>query len=385
MNFKRIIETIKSYDLKTINYRLIIYVLTLSVIGILAISSATDVKETYYKQILGVGVGFVAMMIFAMIKYDFIARYYWLLYLATIILLVLVLTPAGESHMGAQRWLSVLGIQMQPSEFAKLFLIIFFSSIITKNRQSLNSWKFVIALIILAAIPVFLVFKEPDLSSSIVLFVIICAIIFTSELKGRFIRILLAVAVPVAGILLTLIIILPADNNIIKEYQYNRLIGFYDEDNEDAEKLRYQQENSVLAIANGSLTGKGLKNNSVTSVKNAEYLSEPETDFIFTIIGEELGFVGSCGTIALLLLIIIACFRMGMRAREGIGRGICIGMGTLIGFQSFVNLGVATMVLPNTGLTLPFVSAGLSSLIVLYMSIGIVLNVGIRRKIAFQV
>ena len=167
---------------------------------------------------------------------------------------------------------------------------------------------------------------------------------------------------------------------IIPEYQYNRLIGFYDPDNEIAERVRYQQENSVLAIAGGGLTGKGLNNDSVTSVKNADFISAPETDFIFTIIGEELGFIGSMAVLILLFLIVIECIRTGMRARENIGRSISIGFGALIGFQTIINLAVVTRLIPNTGLTLPFVSAGMSSLIVLYMGVGIVLNTGLRMK-----
>ena len=383
MNLKRISETIKSYNYRTINFRLIIYVLVLSVIGVFVISSATDDSSYVYKQVMGIGLGLIVMIIAMLVKYEFIARYYWLAYFFALAILILVLTPLGETHMGAQRWISVAGIQIQPSELAKLLLMIFFSTFIAKNQNTLNTWKFVIIMAIFAAIPLFLTYKEPDLSSSIVIFVTICAIIFTSELKSKFIKIVALIAIPIVAAVLALIIILPADKNIIDEYQYNRLVGFYDEDNEVAAKIRYQQENSVIAIANGGLTGKGLNNNSITSVKNAEYISEPQTDFIFTIVGEELGFAGSFLVVLLLILIVIECFRTGFRAREQIGRGISVGLGTLIGFQSFINLGVVTMILPNTGLTLPFVSYGLSSLMVLYLNVGIVLNIGIHRKITF--
>jgi len=115
-------------------------------------------------------------------------------------------------------------------------------------------------------------------------------------------------------------------------------------------------------------------------VKNADFISEPQTDFIFTIIGEELGFFGSLVTIVLMALIVIECFRIGLRARENIGKCIAIGYGTLIGTQAFINLSVVTMLLPNTGLTLPFVSYGLSSLITSFLGIGLVLNVGLQKK-----
>jgi len=190
----------------------------------------------------------------------------------------------------------------------------------------------------------------------------------------------LLVLLPLAAILITLVILLPEDKNILPKYQYDRLVGFYDPDNANAERIRYQQENSVLAIAGGSLTGKGLNNNSITSVKNADFISEPQTDFIFTIIGEELGFFGSIATIVLLALIVIECFRIGLRARENIGKCIAIGYGTLISVQAFINISVVTMILPNTGLTLPFVSYGLSSLVTSFIGVGLVLNVGMKKK-----
>ncbi len=382
MNLRRIIDTIKSYNFRTINFRLIIYVIVLSIIGVFVISSATDDNDYVIKQIIGLVAGIIFMLVMMLIRYDFIARYYWLMYLATIILLVLVITPLGESHMGAQRWITI-GIQLQPSELAKVLLIIFFSMYIYKNQQTMNSWKFVITCIILTAIPLALILEEPDLSTTIVTLIMICVIIFTSDLHKRFIKTIVLIALPLLAVMLTLIIVLPSDKNIINEYQYNRLVGFYDEDNEVAERIRYQQENSVIAIANGSLTGMGLNNNSITSVKNADFISQPQTDFIFTIVGEELGFVGSMAILILLVLITFECFLTGMRAREQLGRGIAVGMGSLIGFQTFINLGVVTMIIPNTGLTLPFVSAGLSSLLILYIGIGIVLNIGLHRKITF--
>ena len=137
---------------------------------------------------------------------------------------------------------------------------------------------------------------------------------------------------------------------------------------------------SVMAIGSGQLTGKGLDNNTTTSVKNGNFISEPQTDFIFAIVGEELGFVGSCLVIALLLLIVIQCILIGIRAQNLAGRIICCGVGGLIGIQSFINIAVATKMIPNTGVPLPFVSYGLTSLVSLYIGIGFVLNVGLQPQ-----
>ena len=135
-----------------------------------------------------------------------------------------------------------------------------------------------------------------------------------------------------------------------------------------------------MAIGSGQLTGKGLDNNTTTSVKNGNFILEPQTDFIFAIIGEELGFIGCCIVIALLLLVVIQCIMIGVRSQDLAGQVIGCGVGGLIGFQSFINIGVATNILPNTGVPLPFVSYGLTSLVSLYIGIGFVLNVGLQPK-----
>ena len=129
-----------------------------------------------------------------------------------------------------------------------------------------------------------------------------------------------------------------------------------------------------------SLTGKGLNNTTTESVKNGDFILEPSTDFIFAIVGEELGFIGSCIIIALLLLIVIQCILIGRRSQNLSGRIICCGVGGLIGIQSFINIGVATQLIPNTGVPLPFISYGLTSLVSLYIGIGLVLNVGLQPK-----
>lgn len=379
---KRILKILKSYNYKTLDYRLIIYTIVLSIIGINVISSASDDSSQPKKQLIGLIVGVVVMLILALVQYEYISRYYWLFYILAIALLVAVLL-FGVTRSGAQRWLMIggeSGLQVQPSEICKILLIIFFSAYLNKHKQNINTFKFLLSVVILFAIPLVLIYLEPDLSTTIVIFIIFCAIIFASDISGKVLAKVAAVVVPVIAILVALVLILPADNNIISEYQYNRIIGFYDEDNEVAEDIRYQQENSVMAIASGGLTGKGLNNNSITSVKNADYISEPETDFIFTIVGEELGFVGSVAVVVLLSLVVFECFRIGKRARDSTGRCIAVGIGVMFGIQSFFNIGVATMIIPNTGLTLPFLSYGLSSLITSFIGVGIVLNIGLQRR-----
>ncbi len=389
MNLKRISDTLKSYDFRSYNLRIVIYCVALSIIGINVISSATSDTSLVTKQIFGLIGGVIVMIILSLIRYDFIARYYWLIYIVSLILLIAVLTSflgdlgGGGDSGGAQRWIDIGFVRFQPSEIAKLLLIVFFATYMSHNQYSVNSFKFLLFTAALLGLPVFLILKEPDLSTSIVTILSICVIIFASAIKTKVLKRIALFVVPVMAIMITLVFVLPPDKNILEEYQYNRIVGFYDEDNEEAERIRYQQENSVLAIAGGSLTGKGLHNNSTTSVKNADFISAPETDCIFTIAGEELGFVGSVAIIVLLGLIVFECFRTARKARDAIGMGIALGFGSLIGFQSFINLGVVTMLIPNTGLTLPFMSAGLTSLIILFAGVGMIINIGLRKKISF--
>ncbi len=165
----------------------------------------------------------------------------------------------------------------------------------------------------------------------------------------------------------------------MRGFQVDRILGFINPE-EYADTTAYQQLNSVTAIASGQLEGKGYKNNEITSVKNGNFISEAETDFIFAVIGEEFGFKGSMAVIVLLFGISLECISVARRAKDLAGTVIAAGMGGLVAFQGFINLGVATFILPNTGLPLPFVSYGLTSLMSLFMGMGFVLNVRLQAK-----
>jgi rod shape determining protein RodA len=154
-----------------------------------------------------------------------------------------------------------------------------------------------------------------------------------------------------------------------------------DEEDEVSVDDTYQQNYAVQAIGSGQLSGKGLNNDDSTSLKNAGYIAEAQNDFIFAVIGEELGFIGSVFTILLIFLIVTECLITAAKAQNLAGRLICCGIAAYIGFQTFFNIGVVTWILPNTGIPLPFFSAGITSLITLYTSMGIVLNVGLHTKV----
>jgi rod shape determining protein RodA len=373
----KIKEKLKSYNYRHINVRLFIWLYALLILGLNVIASATKYDHYESKQLLGIIVGSVAIVILTLIDYHFILKFYWVIYFMNLALLIGV-KIIGESVNGAQRWVTIAGIQIQPSEFAKIFLVLFFAKLMLKYKDKLNTFKILALFLITFAIPLLLVFKQPDLSTSIVLVVSFCVIMYIGGVSYKLIASLFAIAVPAVVILIYLL--LQPNQKILDEYQFNRLVGFYDENNEIAERINYQQTNSEMAIGSGGLWGKGLNNDREDSVKNGNYISEAQTDFIFTIVGEELGFVGTMSVICLIALVTFECFYMGAHAPDMAGRIICCGIGGIIGFQSFVNMGVATRLLPNTGLPLPFVSYGLSSLLSLMAGMGVVFNVGLQHK-----
>lgn len=319
--------------------------------------------------------GIIIMVILSLIDYSFILRFSWIIYLSAVGLLALVLV-AGDSSKGAQRWFEIGGFRFQPSELVKILLIIFFSYYFMKHEEKINSVKVIVSSFVLLAIPLFLIYKQPNLSTMIVITLVFAALLFMAGLNYKLVVGVLIICIPVGLIGMTLII--QDKIPFIHAYQLGRIMAWlYPNDYPD---LAYQQQNSIMAIGSGLLWGKGLNNTDPTSVKNGNFILEPQNDFIFAVAGEELGFVGSAVIIILLLFITIECIFIARKAKDTAGRLICCGVGALVGFQSFVNISVASGLLPNTGVTLPFVSYGLTSLWSLYIGIGLVLNVGLQPK-----
>lgn len=364
----------KPYHLKDYKFSLVILVLALSVIGILAVGSAKSVYQP--RQIFGVVFGLGVMLVVSLIDYVWVCDFYWLIYLFSVAILGAVI-PFGDVVNGARRWIDLGFTTFQPSELAKILLILFFAKFIMEHEEDLNDKFTLVKYAVLCAIPLVLIVVEPNLSTTICTALVLCLLIFVGGLRYRIIGTILVVLVPAALIFLSIVV--QPDQKLLRDYQQQRILAFI-EPEKYANDTAYQQRNAVMAIGSGQLTGKGLNNNTTTSVKNGNFIAEPQTDFIFAIIGEELGFIGSCIVIALLLLIVIQCILIGTRSQNLTGKIVCCGIGGLIGIQSFINIGVATQILPNTGVPLPFVSYGLTSLVSLYMGIGFVLNVGLQPK-----
>ena len=326
------------------------------------------------RQMMGVVLGLAAMLIISLIDYKWVLGLYWPLYGLNLIMLIAVPIFGTEAN-GAKRWLNLGFTQFQPSDLTKILMILFFARFLMDRKEKINRPMTLLQAVALILPSLILIHEQPNLSTTICIAALFCALIFLGGLTYRYIVPVIAVIVPAVIILLAIAV--QPNQPFLEDYQQKRILAWLDPE-EYADDGAYQQLNSVMAIGSGQLSGKGYNNDETTSVKNGNFVSEPQTDFIFAIIGEELGFVGCCVVIFLLLLIVIDCILIGLKAKDTGGRIICGGVASLIGIQSFINIGVATMVLPNTGLSLPFVSYGLTSLVCFFMGIGFVLNVGLQ-------
>ena len=222
-----------------------------------------------------------------------------------------------------------------------------------------------------------LIVMQPNLSTTICVAALFCALLYIAGLSYKIVGPALLILIPAVIIFLTIAV--QPNQPLLKDYQQKRILAWL-EPEKYTDEDSYQQLNSVKAIGSGQLLGKGYDNDEATSVKNGNFVSEPQTDFIFAVVGEELGFIGCVIVIVLLLLIVFECILIAKNAKDLGGRLICCGMAALIGFQSFINICVTTGLMPNTGLPLPFVSYGLTSLMSLFIGLGLVLNVGLQAR-----
>lgn len=366
------IKMLKKYRVRDYDFKLIIMLIAITVVGILVIGSADRSYQS--KQILGFVMGLFLMVVISLFDYSTFLNFYWIIYIGNLVLLLLV-EFFGEKSNNAQRWVSIAGIRFQPSETAKILLILFYAQYIMKHKETISSLKTIISMLVLLSPPLLLIYSQPDLSTTIMIALLFCVLLFMGGLSYKIIFGVLAIAVPLFVIFLTLV--LQPDQTLLKDYQQTRILAWLNPA-EYSTSEGYQQENSKMAIGSGELFGKGLNNNEISSVKNGNFISEPQTDFIFAIVGEELGFAGGCLVVGLLFLITLECLMIARKAKDIAGMLIATGMATVIGFQSFMNIGVATGIVPNTGIPLPFVSYGLTSLVSLYIGMGFVLNVRLQ-------
>ncbi|OOB78288.1 MAG: cell division protein [Epulopiscium sp. Nuni2H_MBin003] len=345
-------------------------------IGILAISSATSFsgdRQTLIKQILFFVIGLILMIIIMFINYRKLGEYYILIYIITNVILLSVLL-VGVANKGATRWIDLGFIEIQPSEFAKISMIFCTAKLISKCNSKINSIISIGKIGLFQFIPFILINRQPNLSTSLVILMLLVVQLFISNLKMKYILSVTLIGIITLSIGVGYIIRNP-NQNIIDDYQRNRIVSAFTGGNSQSDN--YQTSRSIDAIGSGGLYGKGIYEGAISQLN---YLPESHNDFIVATIAEEFGFVGIFILLTTIILFIARGLHLAYIVTDDFGKLIIVGYIGMIAAQSFINLGVVTGILPNTGLPLPFVSYGGSSLWANMMGMGLVLSVGVNRE-----
>ncbi len=347
----------------------------LTIYGLLMVFSAThqrletlgeDTGFFLKKQIAFMMLGLIALVVSTTFDYRLIKVYASIIFGFLAFLLLLVLTPVGSETAGAQRWITVFEFQLQPSEIAKLGLVAMLAAYLSEIRRPFDLEQ-ILRLAGLTIIPAGLVFLQPDVGTSMVFAVILLAMLVVAGAKAKHIGVLALVAV--------FAIFAAFRVGVVQDYQIARLTGFLDPAN-DPLRAGYNKAQAEIAIGAGGLTGTGYLSGTQT---NLDFVPEQHTDFVFTVVGEEFGFVGAMLLLGLYGILLWRAFRIAMLSRDAFGTLLALGISSVLAFQVFVNVGMTVGIMPITGIPLPFVSYGGSALITNFIAVGLLLNVHMRR------
>lgn len=323
------------------------------------------------KQVFFIILGVMVAGVAAVVDYHKILDLAPLIYGSTLFLLVAV-RLVGRRQSGTQGWFQIGSFQLQPSEFAKLALILGFTFLATQFHGDIDLRRLG-ALLGLSGLPIFLVLLQPDLGTSLVSVAVTFCLLVAAGVKGRYLLLLGVLAITLTTFVLT--------SGMLDEYQEQRLTVFANQNNpdlsrEDTEKAFYNLNQSKLAIGAGGVRGTGLFNGPQTQ---SNRVPEQHTDFIFSVVGEELGLIGAGALLAAYSVIVWRIWRTAQLARDDAGSMICLGVLAMFVFQIFQNVGMTMGIMPITGIPLPFLSYGGSSTIMAFLAMGLVLNVHMRR------
>ncbi len=362
-------ELLKRFPMRNVDKLLLFAALALGVFGIIMIFSATraDTPSTFYlkRQLLFFVLALLFMALGAGFDYHKTMPYAKIIYGVTVFLLMVVLLFPARG--GAHRWISLPFFDPQPSEIAKLAVIIMLATFIADRRMELSSIKDFAQALGIALVPMFFIFLEPDLGMTLSIFIIAVGMLVVGGATLR------QMAVLGAGSLVAVLAALQL--HVLKSYQLTRLMVFLKPDM-DPLQSGYNLLQSKIAIGSGQLLGKGLFQGTQTNLK---FIPEHHTDFIFSVIGEELGFLGAVVLLALFAVLLWRAFKIAITARDPFGTMLAVGIVVMFFFQIVVNVGMTMGIMPITGIPLPFVSYGGSSLLVNFFCIGLLLNIGMRR------
>lgn len=358
------------------DYKLITCVLLLAGFGIIVLYSSSYYSKgmsMMLKQALFTVMGLIAMMFIAAFDYRKLKPIAIPMYIFSMLVTLLVLTPIGINLNGARRWLNLKVTTFQPSEFVKLAVIVALAGILSTYWKRLNRRNVNIGLVIFTIVPVALLFLITDhLSAAIIVFVICYGMIFIAHPQDRKLLILALVGIAAVAALIYWIVYVK-EYHVGESFRYTRIRIWFDPFNEEYPNS-YQVREGLYGIATGGLFGRGLGN----SILKQGFLPEPYNDMIFAVLCEEMGLLGAVMVLFLFLYMVIRIFRIGMQAPDKFGFFICMGVMLHIASQVILNILVVTNTIMNTGITLCFFSAGGSSLIFIYLEMGLVLSVAKR-------
>lgn len=321
------------------------------------------------RQATFAALGLVVVLVVASFDYRFLKVYAGMIYAASVVLLVLVRTPLGTAVKGSQRWFELFGFQLTPSEIAKVALIVMLATFLSEIRRSGNELSLpdVYSATAIAGLPAVLVFLQPDLGTSIVLASILVGVLVVAGARGRHLALLALTAL--------VLVVAALQTGLVREYQLERVRALFDPANV-SESARWNREQAEIAIGSGGLTGLGYLRGTQT---NLDFVPEQHTDFIFTVAGEEFGFVGAATMLLLFAVLLWRALRIAFLAKDPFGTYVAAGIASMFAIQMFVNIGMTVGIMPITGITLPFVSYGGSSLLANSVAVGMLLNIHMRR------
>jgi rod shape determining protein RodA len=362
--------------LRDVDAPLIGATLGIAALGMLMIYSSTrerlrleGLDELYFvkRQGVAIAVGVLVMALLLAVDYRRLRDYSFFAYVATVVGLLAVLSPLGSNARGAQAWFELPGgFQLQPSELAKFGIIVALAGYATGHRGEMDPWRLTVTLG-LAIVPIGLVMLQPDFGTAMVLGLIVITLL---AVAGASIRHLLVLA-----LLATTFVVAVVNVGVLQQYQVDRLTSFVNQ-GEDARNTTYNTDQSKNAIGNGGVTGRGYGNGSQTA---GGFVPEQHTDFIFTAVGEEFGFLGAAGLLALFAIVVWRTWRAALLARDFFGTLVCVGVLAMFAFAIFENVGMTMGIMPVTGIPLPLMSYGGSSTVTAFACIALVANVSMRR------
>lgn len=358
--------------LKRLNFPLIIATLGIMIVSLVIIGSATHINDDsgqrfWYVQRQGIFAIINIAVVLFLINFDYkmLQRYGNTLYIINLILLLAVMF-FGHSALGAQRWIQIGPINLQPSEFSKLLIIISLASMLEDKIGKLETIYDLLPIAAYVAVPFLLVLKQPDLGTSLVFVAIFLGMIFSSGVNLKLLGGLFGVGIT----------LMPLLWYFLKDYQKTRLMVFLDP-NIDPLGSGYHIIQSKIAIGSGMLFGKGLFEGTQSQLN---FLPENHTDFIFAVVGEELGFVGCSFLLLLYLVLLRQGIKTAIEASDSFGMLLAVGISSMLAFHVLVNVGMTLGIMPVTGIPLPLMSYGISSLTTNIMAVGLLLNIQMRKQ-----